>query len=213
MPTVYDEQMKQKKRNEILDAAEKVFFSKGYEKASMNDVAKEAGIAKGTLYLYFKTKKDLYFAIGNRALDVIVSKFYEIARSDSFKNGLEKVEALAHFYFEFSREHPDYHRFLVNYHAEIVNFGDINPSVIAAYMKSGRIFRLLVDCVEEGMKDGSIRDDISPIKLAVLLWTKTVGTIEFTRLKEPIFKTFAKIEAEEIVNEFIKLEKELIRKK
>ncbi|MCD6546334.1 MAG: TetR/AcrR family transcriptional regulator [Thermotogae bacterium] len=213
MPIIYSEEMREKRKNEILNAAEKVFFSKGYEKASMNDVAKEAGIAKGTLYLYFRTKKDLYFAIGNRALDIIVAKFYEIARSNSFKNGLEKVEALAYFYFDFSKKHPDYHKFLINYHSEIVNFGDINPSVVAAYMKSGRIFRLLVSCVEEGMKDGSIRDDISPIKLAVLLWTKTVGTIEFTRLKEPIFKTFAKIEADEIVEEFIKLERELIRKK
>ena len=213
MPIIYSEEMREKRKNEILNAAEKVFFSKGYEKASMNDVAKEAGIAKGTLYLYFRTKKDLYFAIGNRALDIIVAKFYEIARSNSFKNGLEKVEALAYFYLDFSKKHPDYHKFLINYHSEIVNFGDINPSVVAAYMKSGRIFRLLVSCVEEGMKDGSIRDDISPIKLAVLLWTKTVGTIEFTRLKEPIFKTFAKIEADEIVEEFIKLERELIRKK
>jgi len=213
VPIIYSDRMREKRKNEILDAAERVFFSKGYEKASMNDVAKEAGIAKGTLYLYFKTKKDLYFAIGNRALDIIVSKFYEIFRSNSFKNGLERIEALAQAYLEFSKKYPDYHKFLINYHAEIVNFGDINPSVIAAYVKSGRIFRLLVNCVEEGMKDGSIRDDVDPMKLAVLLWTKTVGTIEFTRLKEPIFKTFAKIDADEIVKTFIELEKELIRKK
>lgn len=204
--------MKEKRKNEILDAAEKVFFSKGYEKASMNDVAKEAGIAKGTLYLYFKTKKDLYFAIGNRALDIIVSKFYEISRSHSFRNGLEKLVALAKAYFEFSKKYPNYHKFLVNYHSEIVNFGDINPSVIAAYVKSGRIFKLLVECVKEGMEDGSVRDDVEPLKLAVLLWTKTVGTIEFTRLKEPIFKTFAKIESDEVFEEFIELEKELLGK-
>ena len=48
------EREKEQRRNEIVDAAEKLFFEKGYEGVSMDDVARDAELAKGTLYLYFK---------------------------------------------------------------------------------------------------------------------------------------------------------------
>jgi AcrR family transcriptional regulator len=48
------------KREQILDGARKMFFESGYEGASMNDIAKAAGVSKGTLYTHFKDKEDLF---------------------------------------------------------------------------------------------------------------------------------------------------------
>lgn len=47
----------------ILDAASKVFFSKGYIKATVDEIALEAEISKPTVYQYFKTKDDLFFSL------------------------------------------------------------------------------------------------------------------------------------------------------
>ena len=47
----------------ILDAAKKVFFSRGYLKATMDEIALEAEISKPTIYQYFRTKDDLYFSL------------------------------------------------------------------------------------------------------------------------------------------------------
>ena len=62
------EREKEQRHNDIIDAAEKVFFSRGLEHATMDNVAVEAELSKGTLYLYFKSKEELYLAILLRSL-------------------------------------------------------------------------------------------------------------------------------------------------
>src|SRR5579864_3593070 len=57
-----DQSVSDRKRASILDAARRVFSRKGYAEAAVDDVAEHAHIAKGTLYLYFKSKEELYLA-------------------------------------------------------------------------------------------------------------------------------------------------------
>ncbi len=57
------EKEKDIRRNDIIEAAEKVFFKKGYSQATMDDVAKEAEFSKRTLYVYFNSKEQLHFEI------------------------------------------------------------------------------------------------------------------------------------------------------
>lgn len=59
----------EERRNEILDAAEMLFSTKGYSKTTVNDILQEVGIAKGTFYYYFKSKEE--------AMDAIVMRFIE----------------------------------------------------------------------------------------------------------------------------------------
>ena len=54
----YDE-----RKNEILDTAERLFHTKGYEKTTINDILKEVNIAKGTFYYYFKSKEEVMDAL------------------------------------------------------------------------------------------------------------------------------------------------------
>ena len=54
------------RKNEILDTAEKLFISKGYEKTSTTDILNEIGIARGTLYYHFKSKEDILIAMIDR---------------------------------------------------------------------------------------------------------------------------------------------------
>lgn len=74
----YDE-----RRNEILDAAEKLFHTKGYEKCTINDILKEVGIAKGTFYYYFKSKKEVLNAIVSRYTTVAISRAEAILQTEN----------------------------------------------------------------------------------------------------------------------------------
>lgn len=67
------EREKQQRREEIIQAAEKVFFSKGFEKSTMDDIAERAELSKGTLYLYFKSKEDLHMAVARKAIGLLNS--------------------------------------------------------------------------------------------------------------------------------------------
>jgi AcrR family transcriptional regulator len=64
----YDE-----RKNEILDAAARLFTIKGYEKCTINDILKEVNIAKGTFYYYFKSKEEVMDEIIGRVTDVAVT--------------------------------------------------------------------------------------------------------------------------------------------
>ncbi|SET44885.1 transcriptional regulator, TetR family [Natronincola peptidivorans] len=71
------------RRNEILNAAEKLFHGKGYEKCTINDILKEVGIAKGTFYYYFKSKEEVVDAIVSRYKEIVVSRAEKILKIDN----------------------------------------------------------------------------------------------------------------------------------
>jgi AcrR family transcriptional regulator len=62
------------RRSEILDTAEKLFHTKGYEKCTVNDILKEVAIAKGTFYYYFKSKQEVLDAIVARYTEIVVNR-------------------------------------------------------------------------------------------------------------------------------------------
>ncbi len=61
------------KRAQILDGAKRCFLSLGFEAASMNEITTEAGVSKGTLYVYFEDKQDLFKALIDREKSAIMS--------------------------------------------------------------------------------------------------------------------------------------------
>ena len=70
-------------REHILDATERLLGRYGYRKMTMEDVAREAGIGKGTTYLHFPSKQELVLSTVDRLIDELIEKLNEIARSDA----------------------------------------------------------------------------------------------------------------------------------
>src|SRR5215510_15771340 len=88
------------RRTQILDAATRVFASKGFNRATIRDVAQDAGVADGTIYNYFSNKTDLLFGLLDRLNDserrpASLALAEEAPFSDYFRAYLrERVEAL-----------------------------------------------------------------------------------------------------------------------
>lgn len=74
------------RKNEILDIAVKLFYTKGYEKCTVNDILKGVGIEKGTFYYYFKSKEEVLDAIVRRYTEIIVNRAETICDSDMSPN-------------------------------------------------------------------------------------------------------------------------------
>lgn len=68
----------EERRNEILDVAERLFVTKGFDNTSTNDILSEIGIARGTLYYHFKSKTDILDAIIERIGNQLIGKATEI---------------------------------------------------------------------------------------------------------------------------------------
>lgn len=70
------------KREQILDGAQRVFMRLGFDASSMNDITREAGVSKGTLYVYFKNKEDLFAAIIQRKKSLVFERLRDIVAAD-----------------------------------------------------------------------------------------------------------------------------------
>lgn len=81
------------RKSEIMDTAWELFNSKGYEKTSVLDILEKAGIAKGTLYYYFKSKEEILDAVIDRALDEGAARLEGII-GDKSMNAVEKIKAV-----------------------------------------------------------------------------------------------------------------------
>ena len=89
------EKLRQKRTELILETAEEILARKGYYGASMDEIAAQAGVAKGTLYQHFPTKEDLFFALIEQALARFEQIVQQAAASPS--NAREKLERILYY--------------------------------------------------------------------------------------------------------------------
>ena len=151
------EREREMRRNDIVDAAEKLFFSRGYENVTMDDIAKELEMSRAALYLSFKNKEDIYAAIAIRASKIVSRMFRELSQKE--RTGIEKIRFVGSTYYEFYKQYTGY--YMAYYHTGMF---DINGSPDLEELKQIRVnsFGVVVDAVKEGMRDGTIREDIDP---------------------------------------------------
>jgi AcrR family transcriptional regulator len=103
-----DQSVTERKHEAILNAARTVFSRDGYAASCVEDVAAEAGIGKGTVYLYFKSKEDLYLAALLRDLRALTAKARK--EMDNASDFRQKVEAFFRVRLEYCRAHEDFLR-------------------------------------------------------------------------------------------------------
>jgi AcrR family transcriptional regulator len=177
------EREKEQRRKEIVDAAEQVFFSKGVWTATMDDVAEAAELSKGTLYLYFKNKEELYFAINLRGLHILIDLFKRA--SEQGRTGLEKSLLIGRAFLQFSEEHAKYFNALSYYKVNDVDYSEAD-SVACLCDEAGHIaIGILIEAIQSGIIDGTIQPELDPHKTAMILWGMVSGVIELVTLKGP----------------------------
>jgi len=138
---------------EILQAARRVFADKGFSDASVDEIAQAAGVAKGTVYLYYPSKRDIYWEALKGGLVALCEVLETAVRAaDSTEN---KIRAFMRTKMLFFEEHRDFFKI---YHAEFVNAG-AQPGCFERDLKVFHVrqMRLLTDAIEDGMRRRSIR--------------------------------------------------------
>jgi AcrR family transcriptional regulator len=175
---------KQLRRSAIIDAAEAVFFDKGVEIATMDDVAEEAELSKGTLYLYFKSKEDLYLGITKRGLEILTKMLKNSARRQ--KRGIDRIHSIEKAYTKFAKKHRDYFQAFVTYNSQLKDIADDNPNAHACEMQREKILAVCAEAIQQGIEDGSIRSSVDPPKAAVILWGQITGILQLSSSKGKI---------------------------
>lgn len=98
------EREKTERRQAILTAAQHLFNEQGFEKVSMRNIAEAIEYSPATIYLYFKDKNELLFALQNQAFGQLRLAFESVF---DIKHPAERLEAIGRKYLEFAFEHPE----------------------------------------------------------------------------------------------------------
>jgi len=151
------------KREAILRAGVKVFAEKGYFNAKVADVARAAGIADGTVYLYFKSKNEILHSIFDQAMERFISEGRrELAKIGSPVDRLKKVAEL-HL-----KRLGDDRDLAIVFQVELRGSTKFMEEFSAAGFHE--YLEVIRKTIEEGQKEGIFRNDIKPIVCAKVLY-------------------------------------------
>ena len=183
------EREKELRSESVIDAAERIFFSKGFEHATMNDVAEEAELSKGALYLYFHSKNELCMAILQRSLQIL-KEIFEILRDDKNLTGIEKFPKLAELFITFAKEHPNHYDSLLSYREHRDNCPATGKIIKSTIKENKNINNIISDIIKMGQADNTIKKDIYADKLSLSLWGNFTGIMPSSILSEKVIPNF-----------------------
>jgi AcrR family transcriptional regulator len=174
---------KARRQQEILEAAKEVFFEKGIHRATVDDVAAQAEVSKGTVYLYFQSKESILAHLLLEGLSILLSEL-ETAYAPNEPLSAEKhLRQLVEAYWQFSQTYPDYFRLLM-----ALDRGRFRERVSAEMYQrilteSTKGLKLVARAIRQGMeKDVFTAGD--PLLVAGVLWGGLNGVL--TLMANPV---------------------------
>lgn len=186
------------RKDAIISKAEELFCKYGFEKVSMDTLAKECEFTKRTIYRYFTCKEDLFFAVALRGYN----RFFDIIKSESQKGatGFEKIRLSYYAYYHFYCKFPELVQ-LINISGVIKsNSADMNVPYREKFMDMDkRLFEELIKVFYEGKADGSIRSDLEISTLAFSSIYVVTGFFQIFSLSGNTFTDHFNLDKEEFV--------------
>ena len=180
------ERERERRRQQIIVATKKVFSEKGFNKATMDDIAGEAELSPGTLYLYFKNKEELYASLSLRILQYLQMRVEQV-ENDPKLDPEQKLDALVAAMYDvydfdplviINMFHLQSSETLKNLSPELID--DIKALSRKSIGGFARVF-------EEGVKRG-VFVDRHPVALSDSFWALFSGVVLWTNSKRVINK-------------------------
>jgi AcrR family transcriptional regulator len=173
------EEEKERRRAEMVDAAEALYAEFGWDAVTMDRVARSARLSRALLYVYFRDKNDLLHAITERALIELRERFIAVAGTQRL--GIDQVQSIGRAYVLFQQEKPYRFDACTRFHAHQAAG---QPAEQACAAAGDAVIAVIVQALVQGQTDGSIRKDLgNPVQVCVMLWAFTHGLIQIATNK------------------------------
>jgi len=169
------EREKERRRQQILVAAKRVFSAKGFSKATMEDIAREAELSPGTLYLYFINKDELYASLSLRILHYLNIRLEHVVNEKELTPE-QRITALKNALFDVYEFDP---LILINmFHLQSSEtLKRLSPHLKTEIETlSRRALNTIADVFRDGIADGRYIDR-HPVALADIFWSLFSGVV------------------------------------
>jgi len=178
------ERERERRRQDILVAAKRVFSDKGFERSTIEDIAREAELSPGTLYLYFKNKDELYASLTVRVLQFMSVRLAHAIEEPGL-NYDRKLANLIDAMFDIYEFDP----VILNnmFHLQSSEtLRDLSPELIEEINTlSRKSLRTIAAVFQEGMDEGRILRR-HPTALADIFWSMFTGSVLWKETKQMI---------------------------
>jgi Transcriptional regulator len=166
-----DERTEGKKRA-IMKAALEILTEKGYHPTTIEEIAERAGVGKGTVYLYFKSKLELVAEVIDTVVQTHLQEMKE--QMSTVKGALEKLLVLAGIEYTFMRRHGPLAQILGA--GEVLGLAPEFRSQMCNWRQ--RYIELIEGIVEEGQREGVFRTSISPFLAATIIFGARLAILQ-----------------------------------
>jgi len=167
----WKEREKKERQNDIINATRKLIVHKDFDEISMDEIAKEIGLGKSTLYLYFKNKESLYFAIVLKGI-----KIWDDMVKEGVKEcytGLEKIKSYINANNKFSTRYPEYFKLLYSPTSIKKQFDLEKMNSSQEFQEVQKLFKEIlsegIDAIQKALDDGDINQGVDPVEAIILL--------------------------------------------
>jgi len=152
------------RHHEILEAARRIFARLSYAATNVEEIAKEAGVAKGTVYLYFKSKEEILAAVLASDLECLVGK--TIAGMSTPKTFAERLRVFLNLRVDYLQHNQDFLRICFDEFGSRCSRSKLISDVIDKPFKRG--FDFMRQCLEQAIAHGELRGiPVEPAALAI----------------------------------------------
>ncbi len=168
------EREKLARREAIIASAQEIFFAKGFNATTMDEIAHKAELSKGTLYLYFGSKEELYVSVMSEGLNILFDRVKEAFAQDLPPD--QKIRKLGEVYYRYYLDYREYSRIFFFLEHKDVSKSLPRELVQDSIDKGKHFFQLLEGVIQKGIEQG-IFAPIDPRKAAVAFWGATNGIL------------------------------------
>jgi len=191
------EREKEHRKEEIVDAAQKLFLDKGLQTTTMDEIAEAAELSKGTIYLYYKSKEDLYLAVIMRGIQTLYEMFD--ARIKTEPDVVKALMALQETYLDFFYKHRSYFRMMhflqtPQFHKQVSN-----EMMQEASLVTQKIWSLTIAVIERGMKEGILISNLNSVEIAIILWSSATQLMMRMDTERDRWKEMMNIDLERVL--------------
>ncbi|MDM1048352.1 TetR/AcrR family transcriptional regulator [Sphingobacterium hotanense] len=155
----------------ILEAAKKLFVQEGYEATSIRKIAKEIEFSPTTIYLYYKDKNDIVYALHQEGFQLLRQQFMAL---DSVDDPFQRFKALGRNYIDFAFRNPDYYQVMFMM-KEPMEFLDAN-CIEEQWPEGERVFDFLRLTIAQCQEQGWFKDKETDL-VAFQAWSAVHGLV------------------------------------
>lgn len=165
---------KEARRQQILESARDLFFEKGFEGTTIDEIAERSELSKGAIYLYFPSKEEIYFTLMEEGSNILHDMLAKGAQGKLPADSL--LRRIGHAYFNFYREYPGYFRMLFLYYGSLTHKNISTELCARCEQQAAKSLALVAGIIDQGIQEGIFKP-CNSYDYAVMTWGCLNGII------------------------------------